>query len=202
MTGEEEDTDVGFPGSAHHIAERDWPMRIAMAALAVLALVGGAVQIPGVDDAVTRFLDPSFAGSRFAHLQVKTGPAWVGLIIGAVIAVIGISIAYRVWVGAPGTATSLRARLEPIHHLLVNKWYFDELIDFAVVRPALWLGRLGESVLERVVVAGTITDGTIGIVRAGSAAVRRAQTGFVRYYAAAVIVGLSGVALYFLISSS
>ena len=29
MTGEEEDTDVGFPGPEHHIAERDWPMRFA-----------------------------------------------------------------------------------------------------------------------------------------------------------------------------
>ena len=35
-----------------------------------------------------------------------------------------------------------------------------------------------------------------------SAAVRRAQTGFVRYYAALMILALSGVALYFLISSS
>ena len=25
MTGEAEDTDVGFPGADHHIAERDWP---------------------------------------------------------------------------------------------------------------------------------------------------------------------------------
>jgi NADH-quinone oxidoreductase subunit L len=39
-------------------------------------------------------------------------------------------------------------------------------------------------------------------VRASSAAVRRAQTGFLRYYAALMIVGVSGVALYFLISSS
>ena len=38
-------------------------------------------------------------------------------------------------------------------------------------------------------------------MRAGSAAVRRAQTGFLRYYAALMVVGLSGVALYFLISS-
>ena len=30
LTGEKEDTDVGFPGAEHHIAERDWPMRLAM----------------------------------------------------------------------------------------------------------------------------------------------------------------------------
>ena len=32
MTGEPEDTDVGFPGPEHHIAERAWPMKAAMGA--------------------------------------------------------------------------------------------------------------------------------------------------------------------------
>ena len=201
LTGEQEDTDVGFPGPGHFIAEREWPMRIAMSTLALLAIVGGALQIPGVDDAVTRFLEPAFAGSRLAHLHVGNGPAWVGLVIGAVIGLAGITIAYRVWVAAPGTAAALQDRLPWLHRLLVNKWYFDELIDYAVVRPALWAGGFVDSVLERTVIGGVVTGGTTGVVRAGSAVVRRAQTGFLRYYAAAMIVCLSGVALYFLISS-
>jgi NADH-quinone oxidoreductase subunit L len=41
--------------------------------------------------------------------------------------------------------------------------------------------------------------GTTGIVRAGSAAVRAAQSGFLRYYAALLIFGVAAVALYFLI---
>jgi NADH-quinone oxidoreductase subunit L len=202
MTGEEEDTDVGFPGPEHHIAERAWPMRGAMAVLALLATVAGALQIPGVTDAVTRFLAPSFADSNLASIQVKTSTAWIGLVIGAVIAAIGIAIAYRIWVAAPGTATRLRERLAPVHAFFVNKWYFDELIDLLFVRPALWVGRLAATVLERVVITGVFTDGTLSVVRAGSAWVRRAQTGFLRYYAAAMVIALSGVALYFLVSSS
>ena len=72
MTGEEEDTDVGFPGPEHFIAEREWPMKIAMSTLAVLAVVGGVLQIPGVDDAITKFLDPTFADSRYAHTEVAS----------------------------------------------------------------------------------------------------------------------------------
>ena len=34
-TGEVEDTDVGFPGPEHHIAEREWSMKAAMGLLAV-----------------------------------------------------------------------------------------------------------------------------------------------------------------------
>src|SRR3954451_5234609 len=38
-TGEAEDTDVGFPGPEHAIAEREWPMKVAMGTLAVLSVV-------------------------------------------------------------------------------------------------------------------------------------------------------------------
>jgi len=202
MTGEEEDNEIGFPGPGHYIAEREWPMKVAMTMLAVLAVFAGVLQIPGVDNAVTRFLAPTFADSRLAHIDVHTGSAWIGLIVGALIAIAGIAVAYRVWVARPGTSTSLRERFAAVYGFLAHKWYFDELIDLVVVRPVLWFGRIADTVLEPAVIGGVVTSGTVGVVRAGSAAVRRLQTGFLRYYAAAMIVCLSGVALYFLISSS
>ena len=201
-TGEAEDTDVGFPGPEHHTAERDLAMKIPMAILALLAIVGGALQIPGVDNGVTRFLEPTFAGSRLAHLDPGTGSAWVGLIIGAVIGLAGITIAYRIWVVQAGSSARLQARFAGLHRFLLNKWYFDELIDAGVVRPAQWLGRFAGTVLEGGVMAGGVTGGTTGVVRGLSAGVRRLQTGFLRYYAAAMLVGISGMTLYFLISAA
>jgi len=202
LTGETEDTDVGFPGAEHHIAERDLAMKVPMAVLALLAIVGGILQIPGVDRSIQRFLSPTFADSRLAHLDPAAGAEWGGLLIGAAIAIVGIAIAYRIWIGKPGTSAALETRLAGLHRFLSRKWYFDELIDFVVVRPAQWTGRFAESVLEPGVIAGGITGGTTGLVRACSAAVRRAQNGFVRYYAGAVVVGISGLALYFLISAT
>jgi NADH-quinone oxidoreductase subunit L len=201
MTGEEEDTDVGFAGPAHFIAEREWPMRIAMGTLALLALVAGALQIPGVDDFVGKFLEPTFADSRYAHVAPSLTSDWVGLAIGAVVAVLGISIAWMIWVARPGTAARLRERFATVYGFLAHKWYFDELIDFTIVRPAQWFGGWSQAVLERIVIGGGVTDGTLGVVRAGSAAVRRGQTGFVRYYAALMVVCIFGVALYFLVAS-
>jgi NADH-quinone oxidoreductase subunit L len=202
QTGEAEDTDVGFPGPEHHIAERDFAMKFPMSMLALLAIIGGVIQIPGVDDSVTRFLAPTFANSRLAKLEPGLSGDWTGLIIGALIAVTGIAIAYRIWVVKPGSSVALQKRFGALHTFLFNKWYFDELIDSTVVRPAQWLGRFGDSVLERGVIAGGVTGGTTGLIRACSAAVRRAQTGFVRYYAAAIVIGISVMALYFLISAS
>jgi NADH-quinone oxidoreductase subunit L len=204
LTGEEEDTDVGFPGPEHVIAEREWPMKVAMTMLAVAAVVGGVIQVAGVDDVLDKFLAPAFAGSKLAApaAQPDTTVSWVGLAIGAAIGLTAIGIAYRVYIARPGTAARLQSRFGAVHTLLVNKWYFDELIDVLVVRPALLFGRLADSVLERIVISGGITGGVSGVIRAGSAAVRRAQTGFLRYYAAALILSLTLVTLYFLISSN
>ncbi len=202
LTGEVEDTDVGFPGPAHHIAEREPVMKAPMTMLAVLAVIGGVLQIPGVDAGIYRFLAPTFADSHLVRTEPSTASDWIGLVIGAAIALLGIALAYRVWIVKPGTATKLRERFAPVYTLLINKWYFDELIDFLVVRPAQWFGRFATSVLERGLIAAAVTGGTVGVVRAASATVRRAQTGFVRYYAAAVIIGISGLALYFLIAAS
>jgi NADH-quinone oxidoreductase subunit L len=202
LTGEPEDTDVGFPGPEHLIAEREWSMKLAMSVLAVLAVIGGALQIPGVDDAITRFLAPTFAGSRLASHQPSTGTGWIGLVIGAAIGIAGIALAYRIWVLAPKTATAVRERFAPLYQLFVNKWYFDELIDYAIVRPALWFGQVVENIFDRELVTTGLTDGTVAVVGAVSAAVRRAQTGFVRYYVALMLLGISGVLIYLLASAS
>jgi NADH-quinone oxidoreductase subunit L len=201
-TGEEEDTDVGFPGPEHHIAERAFPMRTAMSALAFLAIVGGFVQIPKVDSAISRFLEPAFGDSRFTHIEPSGLGAWAGLIVGAAFGLLGIAIAYRVWVQKPEIAVRARERFPGLHRFLVNKWYFDEALDLLFVRPAAAFGRFAQSTFERLFVDGTLVGGTVGIVRIGSAAVRSLQAGFVRYYAALLLLGLAAVGLYFLIQAS
>ncbi|HWW67469.1 MAG TPA: NADH-quinone oxidoreductase subunit L [Solirubrobacterales bacterium] len=200
-TGEEEDTDVGFPGAEHHIAEGSAPMRIAMGVLAFLALFGGLVQIPGVDDTITRFLDPVFADSPLAAIHPSVAASWTGLAIGAAISVAGIGIAYYLYVVRPETPAMLIRRLRPLHTFLVNKWYFDELIDILVVKPALAVGRYANRTFERIVVGGLIT-GTEDVVGGAGRVVRTVQSGFVRSYALLLIAGFAGLGLYFLLSST
>jgi NADH-quinone oxidoreductase subunit L len=199
--GEIEDTDVGFPGPEHHIAERELPMKAAMGGLAVLAVIGGLVQVPWVDSEVEKFLEPSFADSTL-HLDPSNGLTAFGLVLGTVLGLGGIYIAYQIWVVRPGTSARIRERFALLHQLFVNKWYFDELIDLVVVRPAAWAGRFGQQTFERVVVNGLFVGGTTGIVKAGSAAARALQNGFLRAYAALLVLGIVGVAFYFLIQSS
>ena len=114
---------------------------------------------------------------------------------------LGILIAYTVWVRRPGTSAALIARFPRVHALLRNQWYFDEILDALFVRPAAWFGRWAQSFFERVFVEGTLVGGASGLVRAGSAAVRAAQSGLLRAYVGLLVVGMTGVALYFLLQS-
>ena len=199
--GEVEDTGVGFPGPAHNIAERALPMRVAMSLLALGAVGAGLVQIPKLDYVIDDFLRPSFANSPLYEPHTKNGLLWFGLILGTVVGLAGIAVAYRIWVKQPSIAVSARERLEPVYELFVNKWYFDELIALIVIRPVAAIGDFARGTFEQVFVQDTMIGGTTGLVRAGSAAVRAVQSGFLRYYAALLVLGVAGVSFYFLLQS-
>ena len=198
--GEIEDTDVGFPGPEHFIAERELPMKVAMSALALLSVLGGIVLIPKTTTWFDDFLEPTFHDSSIVT-NPSTGLLIAGLLLGAALGAAGIALAYYLWVLHPGRSAEIQARASGLHRLFVNKWYFDELIDIVVVRPFGWFGRFGQQTFERIFVNGTLVGGTTGVVRAGSAAVRAAQSGFLRAYAALLVFGAAGVALYFLLQS-
>ena len=118
------------------------------------------------------------------------------------LSIAGIALAYHLWVRKTDAPVALRARLSGLHRVFVNKWYFDEIIHFLVVRPFGWFGRFARNTFERLVISGLFVGGTSGAVRAGSAAVRAVQSGFLRYYAALLLVGVTALGLYFLISAS
>jgi NADH-quinone oxidoreductase subunit L len=200
-SGEVEDTDVGFPGPVHAIAERALGMRVAMSVLAAGAVGAGLVQIPEVDDVITKFLEPSFAGSTLYTVHTRNGLLVFGLILGTLIGLSGIAIAWRIWVKQPSIAVTARERFKAAYTLSANKWYFDELIDALVVRPAAAAGRFANDTFERVFVDGALIGGATSIVRAGSASVRAVQTGLLRYYAALVVLGVAALGLYFLLQT-
>ncbi|MBJ7328992.1 MAG: NADH-quinone oxidoreductase subunit L [Solirubrobacteraceae bacterium] len=200
--GEPEDTQVGFPGPEHHIAERSPEMKIAMGVLAFLATVSGALQIPTVTHWVDTFLEPTFEESHYFHsLHPSDSLTFGGMALGATLGVLGIALAYFIWIKRPGMSLSLIDRFRPLYSLSFHKWWFDEAIDFLIVRPGAWTGRFFNQQVERIVINGVLTGGTTGLVKSASAAVRGVQSGLMRYYAAAFAVGTIAVTFYFLANS-
>ncbi len=200
-TFEPEDTDVGFPGKVHHIAERTWPMAVGMAVLGFGALFGGYIQVPGIDATLENWFEPVFEASPLYAIVPPVGQAWLGLAVGSLISILGVSLAYYLYIVAPGSTDRIRERFSRTHQVLFNKYYFDELQDALVVRPVQAVGRFANDVVERVVVQGVVNVVRDGVVAVGGA-VRTAQSGFVRSYALLVIAGFVALALYFLIAAA
>ena len=139
MTGEAEDTDVGFPGPEHHVAERSWPMKAAMGPLALLVDHRRLPRRPGLSDVIEQLPRADLRGLALPrHRAERAARSSWGWPIGGVIAIAGIALAWWIYSAparhdrAPASSASPR-----LHGFLVNKWYFDELYD-AALRAARW----------------------------------------------------------------
>ena len=112
-------------------------MKIAMGALALLAIVGGFLQIPGVSAELHHFLEPTFADSElYETLEPTATQEWLGLMAGGIIGLVGIAIAYRIY-GKGGNAAAAAGALRRPAHVLRQQVVLrrgDRLPDRAAVR--------------------------------------------------------------------
>jgi NADH-quinone oxidoreductase subunit L len=64
------------------------------------------------------------------------------------------------------------------------------------------LGQFGRDEVEPGLVQGVLVNGTAGLVRAGTTFARAIQSGYLRAYALVLLLGVGGLALYFLLVST
>ncbi len=197
-SGESEDTAVGFPGPDHQIAEREGEMKAAIGILAVLATIAGFMQIPGVVHLIESWLEPVFVDSHYAHDIPSASAQWTGLVIGGVIALVGIAIAYQLWVRRPEIPARLAERLPRINSFLFDAWRFDALYDRIVLAPFRMLARFANGPLERYVSAGLVSAST-RVVSGGGRLTRRLQDGLTRHYAWMMVFAAAVVAFWIVV---
>ena len=114
------------------------------------------------------------------------------------IAIGGLLLASFIWLKRREIADQMARRFAPIHTLLLNKYYVDEVYDATIVKPVQAVSREG---LWRGVDVGLIdgaVNGVGAIVDAGSLALRRLQTGSVRAYAGSLFLGVVIMLGYYL----
>jgi len=115
-------------------------------------------------------------------------PAWVPL-APAAIGLVGIALAYLMYMVAPGIPAQLASRFRGLYLFLLNKWYFDELYDRIFVQPARQLATVFWKVGDARIIDGMPNGAADLAVQASRGAVR-IQTGRVANYAFAMIIGL------------
>jgi len=158
-----------------HPHESPAVMTIPLAALAVLSVVGGFIKIPVWLD---KFFPAAEAPENFSLVAISVA---AGLI--------GIGIAYFMYILKPGIADSISTSLGGLYRLVYNKYFVDEIYDAAVVKPLVSGSRI---VLWRGMDAGLI-DGAVNGVGSTSQGLggwlKLFQSGNIRSYATWVLFG-------------
>jgi NADH-quinone oxidoreductase subunit L len=171
-------------------------MLVPLMILAVLSIVGGWLAAPafwGGPDYFAKFLEPVFAqgsagesGAAEAAAHALETPL---AIVAVITALIGLGIAYWLYIRQPGKPAELAKSMKGVYTTLLNKYYVDELYAAVVVKPLLWLST---KVLWQTVDVQMIDGAVNGIARGTTEVgdnVRHAQSGNTRSYAVWVIIG-------------
>lgn len=161
-------------------------MGALLIALAALALVAGAINLPELVT-LERFLEPVVG-----HSEVPAGlTAWVLVGLALVAAAGGILVAASLYLSRAGSLRRriLERRLGPVVVAARNKFYVDELYGVGVVRPGKAFATFCTDFVDRRIVDGAV-NGTASFVARIAEGLRHLQTGYVRNYAAIFLVGV------------
>ena len=202
---EEEDEGVKHarhPRSDYDIYEAPAIMTVPMIILAVLSVIGGFVgsfALIGVSawHPLATFLDPVFTNPQWTQVPVAIPVAslslqWISTGLSVALGLLGILGAWALY----RNGFYYQENDNPLYQLVLNKFYVDEFFILVLVQPVLWIGRTASRFIERDALDGgsrevaKIFSGTSGLLR-------RLQTGYVRNYALAILLGVVLIIVYY-----
>jgi NADH-quinone oxidoreductase subunit L len=188
-----------------HVHESPWSMLGPLVALAVLSVIGGWVAAPalwGGPDYFASFLTPVFGSHEGAEVLSEAAAHSLELtlaVVAVVAALIGLGVAYWLYLKRPEKADGLAKSLKGVHTILLNKYYVDELYAATIVKPLLWIStNVLWKTADVVAIDGAVNGIAHGAMGIGDR-VRRTQSGNTRSYAVWVVIGaLVVIAVIFL----
>jgi NADH-quinone oxidoreductase subunit L len=175
--------------------EGPFSMTSVVAVLAVLAVVGGWIQIAGVWHPFSDFLDPVGFGADREHLALvepSVTQDWVTSTIAVIAGGAGIALAWALY----SARRAAVPRQHALERTLQHKLWFDEAYDWVFYRPAATVARWWNRWVEGPVISGSLTALARGARGAGTG-VGTAQTGLLSLYVLALAAGVAILALVF-----
>lgn len=172
----------------HDPHESPWVMTVPLVVLAALSIVGGLLDLPWVHhDSLGGFLTPTFgyvAAGGHASTLAQYGLAAVDVAA----AIIGLLAAFTIW---RDISSSTKYEIPFLEHV----WHWDDAYDAVIGRPLTEAAQFSDDVIEPRVIDGAITGVAVSVRRSGEG-LRKVQSGFVRHYALATVLGLAVVLVY------
>ena len=191
----------GEPNEHHafeHARESPLVMLVPLAVLALGSIVTGfAFDAVFTGHGAEGFFRESL---KFAHgAAAEVGAPWFIAVLPTVMMAAGFLVAWQFYIRRPDLPAELARQQSLLYQFLLNKWYFDEIYDFLLVRPALWLGRVLWKGGDERVIDGLGPDGISARVIDITRSVMRLQTGYLYHYAFAMLIGVAALVTWFML---
>jgi NADH-quinone oxidoreductase subunit L len=154
------------PEVAAHIHESPASMTIPLTLLAIGSVFGGWLGVPKLwtvfGESFRGFeswLAPAFASAAAEAVREGEHSAsteWILMGLSVAVAIVGITVARYFYHHKPEIPDSIEKAVKPLHSLLYNKWYVDEIYDFLFVNGLCKGGGLLLGAFDRNVVDGGV----------------------------------------------
>jgi len=184
-----------------HAHESPRSMTLPLTVLALLAVLGGLINLPGelVGVEGLGLLNAALAHTLgHPHVEMGRGAQWALLVVSGLLPIVAMLLAQSLWGIRNDRVRRLSQRYAWLYTLLVNKYYVDELYMAAVVKPLRGLGEFLYGTVDRGLIDRAV-DGLAALLGQGGEGARRLQTGYVRNYALGLLLGVVAVVGYFVL---
>ncbi len=130
--------------------------------------------------------------------EIHHSPLWVKK-IPLIMMMIGLSLAIIFYILFKSLPSYFSKRFSIIYNFFLNKWYFDEVYDFLLVKPLKKIGLFLWLYFDNKIIDGLGPNGVSSVVLILSRQISKFQTGYVYHYAFAMLIGLAILLSFFLI---
>ena len=132
-------------------------------------------------------------------LSTEHPPTWF-LLLTPILVLISIPIAFYLFVKNKSIPEQIVKINRPLYEFLVNKWYFDELYDYIIVKPSQKIGLFLWKVCDVKIIDGFGPDGISMLIKKISQKANKFQSGFIYQYAFVMLLGFSALLTYLIIN--
>ncbi|WP_394849149.1 NADH-quinone oxidoreductase subunit L [Pendulispora brunnea] len=198
--GHHHEEDLTVPGPAPH--ESPLPMTVPLLILAAFAAFAGLLNPAPLTKhlPLEHWLEPVFEEATKAGVKVAETAEHLEyplMVPGVLAFLIGLGLAYAVYVKAEGKPAQRWAEAVPrLHRAAYNKWYVDEFYEATILSAVDALAETAAA-FDQWFVDGILAKLSSLVVAALGTVLRTFQTGVVHVYAAAMVVGIAVISWFF-----
>lgn len=181
----------GTEEQKHHLHESPSSMTMPLIILGVLALIGGAINLPWGYAWLNHYLQPILPNLDLNHSL--GAQQWALMGVSTLIALVGLGTAYYKYIGKSEVPEE-DDKIRGFANVLYKKYYIDEIYDKVFVKPIYALSSFFTDIVEKII--SGIVAGFGFVAKSLSIPAKEIQNGSLGLYLFVFVLGFCSLIVY------